>query len=174
MTTIWIWMLSTAWATDLPAPQLADRSYAETWMVAEGVSEEHTSLLSGVSRSWGRGLRWSQWDGRALAASETAMEAEQTCTQLLGRDPVPGPREVAVYYSRGPDQPRDAQVLLVSGDRQEQALVSLRPGEQILTVHREDLNSGERAEFLEVRSQRGRLSLTRSGRGSVSCYEPVR
>lgn len=169
---MWLWLVSSLlWADD--RVRVADQTYAEIWMVSEGVNRADASVLAGDSKAGQQAVRWQELSGRMLVDPSTTREnrtSESVCADLAGRDPVPGRREVAVYYTRGPDRPRDPEVILVSGAEGEQALVSLQPGEQVTSVHREDPETGEQAEFLEVRSRTGRLTLMREGQGSTSCY----
>jgi len=154
--------------------EVEDRFQAEVWMIGEGVKRQNASVLAGVSQAGGeRALRWQALGGGRVLLSPFKHHAqEEVCVQLEEEQHVPRPSAVHVYNFWGPAADRDAEVILVNDESNEQALVSLRPGEQILTVHVEDRARDEQAEYLEVRSRRGRLMLVREGEGALTCYAP--
>ena len=154
----------------------ADHLTVEVWMTAEGVAPDDASVLSGASDAAGeRSLRWQALSGREILSPLVSRGPGEVCARLVGRDPIPGVRDVVVKIAAADAPAREPEVLLVSsrdGDA-ERALAVLRPGEQVTTVTATDAGGQVQAEYLELVSAAGRLALAREGEGAMTCYIPL-
>lgn len=152
---------------------LSDHLDAEALIRDKQVPSQHASVLAGrVDASGERMLSWQEADGNVILSPLKHREQGTVCAQLEGRDRISGPREVVLYRTTN-DDARDAEAILISGEDADQVMVSLRPGEQVLTITVSDDIGVPQAEYLEVSRERGRLQMVREGQGAVTCYTGI-
>jgi len=153
---------------------LSDHIDAEARLGDEGVDIRDASVLAGrVDASGERALSWQELEGRTILSPLKHRDEAEVCARLEGRDRLTGDRELIVYRTASDAQERDAEVVLVSGPEGDQALVSLRPGEQVLSITMADTAGIPSAEYLEVSRAKGRLVMVREGDGALTCYTPL-
>lgn len=160
------------WALEVRTT-LSDHLDAEPMIQDKQVPAQHASVLAGqVDASGERALSWQEADGNVILSPIKHRDQGTVCAQLEGRDRVSGPREVVFYRTTGRDD-RDAEAILISGDDADQVMVSLQPGEQVLTITVSDDAGLAQAEYLEVSRAQGRLMMVREGQGAMTCYTGI-
>ena len=172
--------------------EIPDRISIETELRHFGLEAESASYLGGQT-AWGtahggqtvarHSLRWLRLNGEPVLP-ETAVDAvggwhhRGQCELILGQDPVPGGRILHLYRSSPFDHDLQMEaalgerpgMVLATGEQGEIAMVSLRPGDQVLLVDVEHRRTGAHAEHLELHRGDRWLTLSRDGGPPRACY----
>jgi hypothetical protein len=166
---------------------IPDRITVELELGELGIPPESASYLGGTTH-WKtdesgqtvpqHALRWLRLERSPLASDTTAPEQAERCIVATGHDPIPGQRQIHLYRSSLADKAEHTSaalgaqpgMVLASTDQGEVALVTLRPGDQVLHIDVEHNRSGRREEHLELRRGRRLLRLSRDGTSPRACY----
>lgn len=176
-------MASQPWTAPARA-HIPDRVRVELELHERGIPASAASYLGGETawRSDEAGqthaehaLRWLRLTDAPILEDTRAPSRAHRCAAIPGHDPIPGSRQVHLYRN---DRTNHAAaelgaqpgLVLASSADGEIALVTLRPGDQILLVEATHNRSGDQVEHLELRRGLRRLTLTRDGRDPEVCY----
>lgn len=166
--------------------EIPDRISIEAELGELSLSTESASYLGGQT-SWStdptgqtlahHSLRWLRLSGEPVIP-ETRHTQRDACEEVVGRDPVPGGRVLHLYRSTAADG--DVQMnaalaerpglVLATGADGEVAMVSLRPGDQVLLVDVQHRRTGAHTEHLELHRGTRWLTLSRDGGPPRACY----
>ena len=173
-----------------------DRLVFELALEREGLSTDEASVIYGaqepILNRWGKirdraGVGWLRLDGEAVLddVNNAGDTRRLRCGELLGRDPIPGVRELVPLQGRPrpPEELNEAsggpEILLatrgsaIDGSLHEMAFVVVHPGESVQVTTVLDARSGEREELIELQvsaSQQG-IVLFRNERRATACFQ---
>jgi len=173
-----------------------DRLVFELALEREGLGTDEASVIYGTQQPilnrWGKlrdraGVGWMRLDGEpVLSDIDTAGDTRRMrCGELLGRDPIPGVRELVPLTGRprpveqlneatgGPEILLATSGSAIDGSLNEMAFVVVHPGEsvQVTTVH--DARTGHREELIELNvsaTQQG-IVLHRDENVATACFQ---
>lgn len=166
---------------------IPDRITVELELIELEIPPESASYLGGATH-WKtnedgqtvpqHALRWLRLARSPIGVASDAPEQAERCIVVEGKDPLPGRRRIHLYRSSVAEKATHTSaalgaqpgMVLASTNHGEVAMVTLRPGDQILHIDVEHNRSARREEHLELRRGPRMLRLSRDGRDPRACY----